>query len=76
MKNNLIMIVVITIILLISIISVVGKTEDKINTTSDSEISIYIDKETGVNYYIYEVSDRGGMTVRLNPDGTPYVSKK
>lgn len=32
---------------------------------------IVIDKETGVNYIIY----RSGMTVRLNKDGTPYVSE-
>jgi uncharacterized protein YxeA len=38
---------------------------------------IYVDEETGVNYisYYYRPYDRGGITVRLNADGTPYVSE-
>ena len=42
------------------------------NLTSDSYnyISEYRDKETGVHYfYTY----KGGLTVRINADGTPYV---
>ena len=35
---------------------------------------IYVDKETGVNYMIYSCGRKGGITVRLNADGTPYVS--
>ena len=36
---------------------------------------IVIDKETGVNYIIFDGIHAGGMTVRLNEDGTPYVSE-
>ena len=36
---------------------------------------IVIDKETGVNYIIYRSDSKAGMTVRLNKDGTPYVSE-
>lgn len=39
------------------------------------DIRFYVDKETGVNYFIYRGGYAGGMTVRLNADGTPYVSK-
>lgn len=31
----------------------------------------FIDPETGVNYLFYH---KGGITVRLNADGTPYVT--
>lgn len=47
--------------------------------TDNAEITIYVDKETGVNYYIfsdiYDSGYKGGMTVRVNADGTPYVSE-
>ena len=36
---------------------------------------IVIDKETGVNYIIFRSDSKAGMTVRLNKDGTPYVSE-
>ena len=38
---------------------------------------IYVDKETGVNYVVYNNyhSNSGGMAIRLNADGTPYVSE-
>jgi outer membrane biogenesis lipoprotein LolB len=41
----------------------------------DSNFSIYEDKKTGVNYIVYNRYKYGGMTVRLNADGTPYVSE-
>lgn len=43
--------------------------------TDNAEITIYVDKETGVNYYIYCGVYKGGITVRVNADGTPYVSE-
>lgn len=38
---------------------------------------IIVDKETGVNYVVYANYHKksGGITVRLNADGTPYVSE-
>ena len=41
----------------------------------NSKFKIFIDKETGVNYIIYRSDSKAGMTVRLNKDGTPYVSE-
>lgn len=43
-------------------------------STGNSFISVYVDTETGVNYYLYKEGYTGNMIVRLNPDGTPYVS--
>ena len=39
------------------------------------EFTIVVDKETGVNYVVYSGYKNGGVTVRLNADGTPYVSE-
>lgn len=36
---------------------------------------IFIDKETGVNYVYVSTAYGKGITVRLNADGTPYVSE-
>ena len=41
----------------------------------NSKFKIFIDKETGVNYIIFRSDSKAGMTVRLNKDGTPYVSE-
>ena len=41
----------------------------------NSKFNIFIDKETGVNYIIFRSDSKAGMTVRLNKDGTPYVSE-
>ena len=35
---------------------------------------IIVDKETGVNYIVHDCKYEYGITVRLNTDGTPYVS--
>lgn len=39
-----------------------------------SDVYSYVDPETGVNYLIYSDYQAGGITVRLNADGTPYVT--
>ena len=36
---------------------------------------ILVDKETGVNYIVFFSLRKGGITPRLNADGTPYVSE-
>ena len=41
----------------------------------NSKFKIFVDKETGINYIIFDGIYAGGMTVRLNKDGTPYVSE-
>ena len=39
-----------------------------------SDVYSYVDPETGVNYLIYNDYHAAGITVRLNADGTPYVT--
>lgn len=71
---------IISLILVIAIILLVGCAE---TTEADTQIdyiqdnwdyTIVVDKETGVNYIKYWDTRAGGLTVRLNADGTPYVS--
>ena len=73
---------IISLILVIAIILLVGcaettEADTKINYIQDeySYCRIVVDKKTGVNYIIYHCDKAGGMTVRLNADGTPYVSE-
>ena len=53
--------------------NIVGKEYDYYK--NHGMFDIVIDKETGVNYIIYRSDSKAGMTVRLNEDGTPYVSE-
>lgn len=46
----------------------------EVQNTNNTTIRVYVDHETGVNYLIYDEGYCGGMTVRLNADGTPYVT--
>ena len=39
------------------------------------EMSIIVDKETGVNYLFTTSGHAGGLTPLLNSDGTPVVTK-
>ena len=41
----------------------------------DMGFEIVVDKATGVNYIIFRSNSKAGMTVRINEDGTPYVSE-
>jgi len=41
---------------------------------SGNHMSIYVDKETGVNYLFTQSGYAGGMTPLLNRDGTPVVT--
>ena len=41
---------------------------------SDNYMAIYVDKQTGVNYLYSASGYSGGLTVLLNPDGTPVVT--
>lgn len=38
-------------------------------------VSTYVDPETGVNYMEFKSGDAGGICVRVNADGMPYVSE-
>lgn len=39
----------------------------------EKDITELRDKKTGVHYFIFKGSYKGGMTVRYNSDGTVYV---
>lgn len=41
---------------------------------SGNHMSIYVDKETGVNYLFTQSGYAGGMTPLLNRDGTPVIT--
>ena len=75
---------IISLILVIAIILLVGcsdveyaEADTHIEYMQDYYCDIYVDEETGVNYIIYNNyhCDNGGITPRLNADGTPYVSE-
>ncbi len=40
---------------------------------SGQEYLIYADNDTGVMYLYITISTGGGLTVMLNPDGTPKI---
>lgn len=73
---------IISLILVIAIMLLVGcadvsqaDTQYKYIQDRNSRCCIYVDEETGVNYIKYIDVYGGGITVRLNADGTPYVSE-
>lgn len=73
---------IISLILVIAIILLVGCAETTEADTQTKYIQddygyceIIVDKETGVNYIVFSDLYQGGLTVRLNADGTPYVSE-
>ena len=72
---------VISLILVIAIILLVGCAEITEADTQTDYIQdnrccrIIVDKKTGVNYIVFSDLYQGGITVRLNADGTPYVSE-
>ena len=43
--------------------------------TVDGVVSTYVDPETGVNYMEFRSGYAMGVCVRVNADGTPYVSE-
>lgn len=58
-----------------------AKKEDRFDVTvkdgngfSGPEVSVIVDKKTGVNYLFASAGYAGGLTVLLNRDGTPVVT--
>ena len=41
-----------------------------------SNVEIWVDKKTGVNYLAYHVGQGGGLTPLLDKDGKPIVTPK
>lgn len=40
------------------------------------DVYTYTDPETKVQYLLYQTDRGGGITVRLNEDGTPYLKEE
>ena len=77
MKKIISLILVIAIILLVGCAEVeYAEADTQINYIQDDRCCrIIVDKKTGVNYIVFSDLYQGGLTVRLNADGTPYVSE-
>ena len=77
MKKIVSLILVIAIMLLVACADVeYAEADTQMDYIQDySCYEIIVDKKTGVNYIIYHWNRAGGLTVRLNADGTPYVSE-
>ena len=78
MKKIIISILVIAIIFLVACSDVENaKADRKSNYIQESDrITILVDKETGVNYIVRNYYQESTViTVRLNADGTPFVSE-
>ena len=74
MKKIISLILVIAIALLVACSDVEADTQ--VNYIQDDwDYKIIVDKKTGVNYIVYIEYKQGGITPRLNADGTPYVSE-
>ena len=74
-KKIICFILILTVVVLTACGNTDAETKTKYIQDYNSEFEIYIDKETGINYIIFNTLYKGGMTVRLNKDGTPYVSE-
>ena len=48
---------------------------EKIYTQGAGSTEIWVDKETGVNYLYHSSGYSGGLTVLVDSDGKPIVSK-
>lgn len=72
---------IISLILVIAIALLIGcaettEADTQVNYIQDDwDYKIIVDKKTGVNYIVYIEYKQGGITPRLNADGTPYVSE-
>jgi hypothetical protein len=76
MKKIVSLILVITIMLLVGCDEVNTEKRDIKYFKDSVKIRVYIDEVTGVNYIVHNYyQDATAITVRLNADGTPYVSE-
>ena len=58
------------------ILGLVGCTKEQsteLSTTENREVYVYVDKETGVNYIIFDDVYKGGICPRYNADGSLYI---
>ena len=70
--------ILLTLVLIVCLVGCESETTDTIKQTGAKNIRIWTDVETGVQYIVYcECSGycgMGGITPRLNADGTLYIS--
>lgn len=80
MKNNIkigkfLFVIVIAIIVIASCTGCATNNTNKVRETSNSSIvEDFVDPKTGVHYLLFERRYRGGITPRLNADGTIMVT--
>lgn len=69
--------IIFILIAVVLIFCLVGCEKHKpVTKTDNHDILIWTDEETGVQYIIYEDVHSGGITPRLNADGTLYITEE
>lgn len=70
---------ILVVVLSVAMLMLCGCERDEVanpnEDTGSIHVNTFVDKATGVNYYTYNRGYGGGMTLRVNADGTPYVSE-
>ncbi len=64
-----------SILLFYALLSLSGCSQGTKEGTVSGYVSTYVDPETGVNYMEFKSGYALGVCVRVNADGTPYVSE-
>lgn len=64
------------ILLVGSCASVESDSRPVINEDEEADVRTYTDPDTGVQYLLYDTYKGGGITVRVDVDGQPYLGGK
>lgn len=64
------------ILLLGSCASVESDSRPVINEDEEADVYTYTDPDTGIQYLLYNTYKGGGITVRVDVDGKPYLGGK
>lgn len=62
-------------LLFYALFSLSGCSQGTKNGIANGDVATYVDPETGVNYLEFKSGYALGVYVRVNADGTPYVSE-
>lgn len=78
MKNKCkwMLVVIVCVCTLITSCSSEMKPVDENKTNANTDIFVYVDPKTGVNYLVYKCGYQGGITVRYNSDGSIMITEK
>ena len=74
-KKIICFILTLTIVMLTACGNTDAENKNKYIQDYNSKFKIFVDKDTGVNYVYVGTGYGEAITVRLNADGTPYVSE-